>query len=144
MKTNQPTVTAILTIMFLACVVTIANAQSAFQGKFELKEEVRWGATFLPKGEYFLTIDSMQAPMRAIVRSADGHKAIFVTTRSVNDAEQGSNAISLKNNGEYWEVRSLNLPQLGVSLSYQPLQRAAGKDTDRAAMQTIPVVAAGR
>jgi hypothetical protein len=135
----------VLAVLFATCVSTgVANAQSVLTGKFSLAEEVRWDGTVLPAGEYTLTIDNLQMPIRAIVRSVDGTKSAMFATAISEDAKGGASYIVVTNNGSERKVRSLNLPQLRLSLTYEPLTKRERTELEVAAAGTVPVVISNR
>jgi hypothetical protein len=123
MKSNQKRsgiIRSLIAVLSFCLLTTIANGQSVFRGTFDLKESVRWGDKLLTAGTYSLTIDSLQVPVRAIVRSENGEEATIISTVNVQDAQEGGNSIRMTGNGRYRKVASLNLPQLGMSLVFAP------------------------
>lgn len=48
-------------LLTLVAGAVAANAQTYFQGKFQLTTETRWGKAVLPAGQYSFTMDSVQS-----------------------------------------------------------------------------------
>src|SRR5262245_38098234 len=101
---------SLIAVFSFLLLTTVASGQSAFQGTFELNEGVRWGDTTLPAGQYSLTIDSLQVPVKAIVRSANGKQAAIVSTVNVRNVQEGGDAILMSGEGQDRQVVALNLP----------------------------------
>jgi hypothetical protein len=64
-------------------------------------------------------MDSKATP--AVVRSASSNRSFYVAVPIIADAENGGANILVTVRGQEHKVRSLNLPELGVSLVYEPL-----------------------
>ena len=116
-----------------------ANAQATSHGKFQLTSETRWGNAVLPAGEYSLTIDSMQQPVRMFIQATNGKTAAVALARISADPAPGGNYLFITGQGADREVRSINLPQLGTSLIYKPLSKRDRETLYTKASQTVPV-----
>jgi hypothetical protein len=137
-----------LLVLFSVCLIpSIANAQSLYlQGKFRLRNEVRWGKALLPAGDYSLTVDSrFSATNRvyAIVRSADGRKvAVAIATATGRPAPGG--CFIFITSDETRQVRLLNLPERNVSLAFGPLSNGNREQLYAAKIEVVPVTLAGK
>ena len=98
-----------------------ANAQS-YSAKFTLPYEVQWGKSVLPAGTYTISMDSSRNP--ALIRSATGNTVGFTPLPVTNDSHHGDTALFVMVRGNRHVVRSLNLPERGVSLTYKPATSA--------------------
>jgi len=116
-----------------------ANAQATLHSKFQLASETRWGKAVLPAGEYSLTIDSTQQPVRLIIQAQNGKTAAMAFAESNVDAAPGGSYLFITGSGADRVVRSLNLPQLGLLLVYEPLTKRERETLYTKASQTVPL-----
>ena len=116
-----------------------ANAQAPLHGKFRLTSETRWGKAVLPAGEYSLTIDSMQKPVRMFIQATNGKTAAVALARITSDAAPGGSYLFITGSGPDREVRSMNLPELGTSLIYKSLSQHERETLYAKTSQTVPV-----
>ena len=116
-----------------------ANAQATLHGKFQLTSETRWGKAVLPAGEYSLTIDSMQKPVRMFIQAANGKAGAVALARISEGPAPGGSYLFITGQGADREVRSINLPQLGTSLIYKRLSKRDRETLYTKASQTVPV-----
>jgi hypothetical protein len=114
-----------------------ANAQTSFQGKFQLTSETRWGKAVLPAGQYSFSMDSVQSPI--VIHSEDGKTAAMARPKVSNQAASGGSYITIAGAGTDRQVRSLNLPQMECSLVFKPLTERERETLSANASQTIPV-----
>jgi hypothetical protein len=127
-ETTRNTIKAIRWAVVLAtCLFAVGldaqlGSPSAFVGNFTLPFEVHWGKAVLPAGAYSINMESIQTP--AIVHSASGKTNMFVFPAIVADSEKGAPCVTVMLRGNERRVQSLNLPELGKSLIYEPLTRA--------------------
>lgn len=96
-----------------------ANAQTALHGTFQLTNDARWGKTVLPAGQYTFTINSVQSPI--IIQSVKGKASVMAVAESSADAAPGGSYLFITGSGADRLVRSMNIPQLGRSLVFNPL-----------------------
>jgi hypothetical protein len=122
----------------VAAAVT-ANAQIPLHGKFQLASETRWGKAVLPAGNYSFTIESAQQPVRIVIQSADGKTGAMAQAETSVNAAPGGSYLFITGSGPERMVRSMNLPQLGTSLIYQPLTVRERETLYATASQTVPV-----
>jgi hypothetical protein len=115
-----------------------ANAQNALSGKVQFPSEVRWGKAILPAGEYSLSIPSMQRPVRMFINSMDG-KVGAIALADPSDVKPGGSYIFITGTGSDRQVRSVNLPQLGVSLVYAPLTARERERLHASVSQTLAI-----
>ena len=106
-----------LAALALCSFAVLVNAQAAYQGKFTLPVEARWGGSVLPAGDYTFTLPSTAAPYVLYVRG-EGKAAIIVAaaaeTKVVSDRPQ----LNLVNTGDGYAVRTLESarPRLDLRL----------------------------
>jgi hypothetical protein len=110
------------TCLFAVGLNTRFGSPSTFVGNFTLPYEVHWGKAVLPAGAYSINVESIQTP--AIVHSASGKTNMFVFPAIVADSEKGPPCVTVLLRGNEHRVQSLNLPELGKSLIYEPLTKA--------------------
>ena len=116
-----------------------ANAQATLHGKFQLASETRWGKAVLPAGEYSLTIESAQQPLRIIIQAVNGKASAMAFADTSVDAAPGGSYLFITGSGADRMVRSLNLPQLRRSLVYEPLTKREREALYATFSQTVPV-----
>jgi hypothetical protein len=114
-----------------------ANAQTSFQGKFQLTSETRWGKAVLPAGLYSFTMDSVQSPI--VIHSENGKTSAMARAEVSNQAAFGGSYIVITGSGSDRQVRSMNLPQMECSLVFTPLTERERETLYAQASQTIPV-----
>ena len=114
-----------------------ANAQTALHGTFHLTSTVQWGKAVLPAGEYTFTMNSAQSPI--IIQSVDGRASAMAVALSSRDAAPGGSYIFITGSGADRIVRSMNLPQLGRSLIFEPLSERQRETLYATVSQTVPV-----
>src|SRR5437899_11691962 len=66
-----------LAALALCSFAVLGNAQAAYQAKFTLPVEARWGGSILPAGDYTFTLPSTAAPYALYVRG-EGNAAITI------------------------------------------------------------------
>ena len=144
MNSNRHSTTAkvILGVLFATCAFTAAaNAQPSFQGKFTLPYEAHWNHAVLPAGEYTIQVDSKGGP--ALLQSTSGDKAAYTGPSIIADPEKGAACLMVTIRGNERRVRSVNLPQIGVSLVFDPLSKTEREMFAKAGqIDAVPVVTA--
>lgn len=126
-----------LLILVVAAAIA-ANAQTVWKGKVEFPNEVRWGRAVLPAGSYSLSIPSGVTPLSVIIRSTDGKTAAIAFGDS-SDVQPGGNYIVITGTGSSRLVRSMNLPELGLSLVSAPITARDRERLFATVSQTLPV-----
>lgn len=131
----------VLAIVMLATLAFTAavNAQS-FSANFTLPHEVHWGRTALPSGDYSIAMVSSSKP--AFIQSATGQTHMFTTIPTKGDKEKVAAGLLVTVNGNERTVRSMNLPQYGVSLIYKPLTQAEREQLAKGQAEIVPVIVA--
>lgn len=131
----------VLAIVMLATLAftAAANAQS-FSGNFTLPYEVHWGRTVLPPGDYSITMESSSKP--AFIQSTTGQTHMFTTIPTKGDKEKLAAGLLVTANGNERTVRSMNLPQYGVCLTYKPLNNAEREQLAKGQAEIVPVIVA--
>ncbi len=141
---TQPstTVKLILGVLIATCVFTAAaNAQPSFEGKFTLPYEVHWSHTVLPAGEYAIQVDEKGMPV--VLRSTSSYRSVNTGIPIPAEAEKGAAFLTVTIRGNERRVRSLNLPQIGVSLIFEPLTKTEREMLAEAGqISAVPVVTA--
>src|ERR1700686_4817135 len=124
LSTTQHSTTAklILGVLIATCVFTAAaNAQPSFEGKFTLPYEVHWNHAVLPAGEYSIQADSKGLP--AVLSSTSTNKSAYTAAPIIANREKGAACLTVTIRGNERRVRSVNLPQIGMSLIFDPLTK---------------------
>jgi hypothetical protein len=132
-----------LLILVVAAAVG-ANAQTTLRGTVQFPNNVRWGKSVLPAGEYSLSITSAGMPVRVFIRSMDGKRAAIAQAEIMADPKPGGSYIVTTGTGSDQLVRSMNLPQLGFSLVYAPLTAKERETQYASTSHTLPVQTAGK
>jgi hypothetical protein len=142
MTRQSTSVRLILSVLFATCVFTSsANAQPSFEGKFTLPYEVRWNHAVLPAGEYFIQVDRKGVPV--ILRSKTTGRSVNSITPILADREKGAARLTVTTRGNEHIVRSVNLPQIGNSLIFEPLTKKERETFAKAGqIYAVPVVTA--
>lgn len=139
---QSTTVKLALGVLFATCVVTsVANAQSTFAGKVTLPYEVHWNHAVLPAGEYSIRMDSKGAP--AVLHSTSTGKSAYTAVPIIADGQKGAAFLTVTMRGKERRVRSLNLPETGQSLIFEPITKREREMLATAGqIDTVPVVTA--
>jgi hypothetical protein len=132
----------ILGVLFATCVFTAAaNAQPSFEGKFTLPYEVQWNHNVLPAGEYSIEVDAKGMP--AVLRSTSTGNSVYTSTPIHADRENGAARLTVTIQGDERKVRSVNLPQIGMSLVFDPLTKTEREKFAKAGhIEAVPVITA--
>lgn len=132
----------ILGALFATCVFTAAaNAQPSFEGKFTLPYEVHWNHVVLPAGEYSIQLDAQGMP--AVVRSTSTGNSVNTYTPILADREKGAARLTVTIRGNERRVRSVNLPEIGMSLIFDPLTKTEREMFAKAGqIDAVPVMTA--
>ena len=134
---------AFLVVLFTMVVGAVAaNAQTYFQGTFQLTSETRWGEAVLPAGHYSFTLRSVSPGGLAsliAIHSEDWKVSAMAPAKFSGDAAPGGSYIFITGSGNDRQVRSMNLPQLGRSLVFNPLTRRERETLYAKVSQTVLV-----
>jgi hypothetical protein len=132
----------ILGVLFATCVFTAAaNAQSSFEGKFTLPYEVHWNHAVLPAGEYAIRVDSKGAPV--LLSSTSGNRSAYTGIPIISPSEKGAACLTVTTRGNERRVRSMNLPEIGASLVFEPLTKKEREMFAKAGqIDSVPVIIA--
>jgi hypothetical protein len=141
---RSSTLRLLLGVLMATCVFTAAaNAQPSFEGKFTLPYEVHWNHAVLPAGEYAIQVNSNGTP--ALLRSTSSSKSVFTSGPIIAHLEKGAACLTVTIRGNERRVRSLNLPQIGMSLVYDPLSKTEREMYAQAGqIDAVPVVTANK
>ena len=115
MKTNQKfTVLRLLVLGALVAGFNVKPASAqAFQGKFTLSSETRWGLATLPAGDYTFRLDK-DYPGSRVTISRGTQTVARIMSVGMGSIQSGRSEIVT----EGGTVREVNLPTIGVSLHY--------------------------
>ena len=120
-----------------------ANAAPAFSGRFVLPEEVRWNHAVLPAGEYSIYMKSISAP--AVVHSMSSGKSFFTGLPTLAQSATGTPQLNITVRGNERRVRSLNLPEIHMTLIFDPLSKAEREQlAESEKAEIVPVVTAAK
>jgi hypothetical protein len=118
-----------------------AKAQPAFSGRFVLPQEVRWNHAVLPAGEYTIYMSSISAP--AVLHSNTTNQTFYTGVPMVSESQKGGTQLNITVQGRQRTVRSLNVPDIGRAIIFEPLAKA---DKERLAkadeIEVVPVTTA--
>ena len=115
-----------LAALALCSFAVLGNAQAAYQGKFTLPVEARWGGSVLPAGDYAFTLPSTAAPYAVYVRG-EGKAAIIIAAAAETKVVSERPQLNLVNTGDGYAVRTLEAPALGLTFVYAaPAARTEG------------------
>ena len=104
--------------LFLAGLATGASAQNAYQGKFTLPFETRWGGATLPAGDYTFALPSASSDYRLFIRG-EKFSAIITATSSADEKVVSRHAqLNLVDITDVQNVETFEVPELGLTLSY--------------------------
>ena len=143
MRKNQRMAgTALLVVALVASFFfagsTRAQGAPAYLGKFTLTQQIHRGKVVLQPGNYTITIKSMDSPVIASIRTADGDGVTNVMATALIRNTNGANVLLIKEKNGQMNVHSLVLADLGTVLIYDPaLAREAVQEAR--ANQTVPV-----
>ena len=128
--------------MLATCVFTVAaNAQPSFEGKFTLPYEVHWNHAVLPAGEYSIEVDAKGMP--TVLHSKTSNRSVYTNIPILADGEKGAACLTVTIRGNERRVRSVNLPQIGMSLIFEPLTQTEREMLAKAGkIDAVPVVIA--
>jgi hypothetical protein len=129
----------LLSIQSILTGAVAANALDALHGKFQLSSEVRWGMAVLPAGEYSFVLESTKRPLVVKIFTTDGKTGTMFMARTFEDARRGGSYLFITENGSRRTVRSVNLPQVGMSLIFEPLTHHERETLDASRSHTVPV-----
>jgi len=141
-KQHSTTAKLILGVLFATCVFTAAaNAQPSFEGKFTLPYEVQWNHAVLPAGEYSIEVDAKGMP--SVVHSTRSGKSIMTNSPILTDVEKGAARLTVTIQGNERMVRSINLPEIGKALVFEPLSATEREMFAKAGqIDAVPVMTA--
>jgi hypothetical protein len=118
-----------------------ANAQPAFSGRFVLPQEVRWNHAVLPAGEYTVYMSSISAP--AVLHSKSTNQTFYTAPPMVSESQKGGIQLNITVQGRQRTVRSLNIPDIGRVLIFEPLTKAEMEKLAKAdETEVVPVTTA--
>jgi len=124
--------------LVLGALATSGKAQNAYQGKFTLPSETRWGSATLPAGDYTFTLPSKSAPYRLYVHGEKATAIIQVAT--AEDLISAHAQLNLVDIADMNTVESFDAPELGVTfIFWTPSQKHMSSKEAR--QKTLPQTA---
>lgn len=142
-RINTTKIVLFATVLLATCLSAgSARAQSAFQGKFTLQGETRWGYAALPAGSYSVTLDCGTGVCIAAIRNAEsGRTVAHVLSGTAENGANGETALLIGSHGAQRVVHSLRVAELGRTFVYEPaLGRGVREEARRT--QVVPVIVA--
>jgi hypothetical protein len=117
--------------------------QPAYEGKFTLTHDTRWGKALLPAGEYRLRIESTENPVIVFVEDAKSGKPVAMVMPTVREAtHKGNSALLIGTRGTQRVVHSFRVAELREVLISDP-RLAHGRVTEEARQtEAVPVLVA--
>ena len=97
-----------------------APAGGVIQGSVTFGDWAVWGKVDVPEGSYTLTVEYTYAPVKVTLRPGHGKTYVFMPTAILAGAESGHERVCLAYREDRWQVRSVDLPSLGISLLFLP------------------------
>ncbi len=132
-----------LAALALCSFAVLGNAQAAYQGKFTLPVEARWGGSVLPAGDYAFTLPSTAAPYALYVRG-EGKAAIIMAAAAETKVVSERPQLNLANTGDGYAVRTLEAPALGLTFVYAvAAARTEGHRSSATNQYSLPVALRG-
>lgn len=131
-----------LVALALSFSASLGKAQNAFEGKFTLPFEARWGSAVLPAGDYTFTLPSTAAPYLLYVRG-EGKAAIVLTSAADTKAISDHSQLTIVDAGGEHFIRMLEAGPLGLTFDYT-VPKATAIARAHKPMQHVPVSAGGR
>jgi len=100
----------LVAVTWLASPAAAQGSYVTFKGKFTLSNEVRWGRTVLPAGEYSMTISSGSSqPDFITLRGKEKTAVVLVGQTSKCDSCRNSELVVVRSGGQR-AIRALELP----------------------------------
>jgi hypothetical protein len=142
---NTSKVVLLAAVLLVACLFAgVANAQSAFQGKFTLQDKTRWSDAVLPAGSYFITLDCGTGVCLAAIRNAENGKTVaHVLSGMAENGANGESALLISGRGAQVAVHSFRVAELGKTFIYdRTLAHGRGVREDGSKTEVVPVIVA--
>jgi hypothetical protein len=110
----------------LGALATSGNAQNAYQGKFTLPFETRWGSATLPAGDYTFAMSSAGSQYTLYIRGAQLN-AIIMPASADHMAISHHAQLNLVDIADVETVQTFDAPELGLTFVYlTPTQKHMG------------------
>ena len=144
-RTMKRSALMVATLLAANClyISVAAAAPAAFQGKFKLSREVRWGKAVLPPGEYLLRVEYGPKTLVTIGEAKSGKAIAFLVSLASegNKDRKEESALLIGTRDGRPTVHSLRLTELDVVLLFDPAL-AHGRAVEEASKtQAVPVLA---
>jgi len=126
--------------LLAACFNAGNSSAQAFQGKFTLPFEARWGQATLPAGDYSFTLDGV-GPMCMLHLYRGRNGVGMILAQAYDKAHSGRAKLTVVRG----TARSLSLPEIGVVFQYAPQHRKyLTAPEEREIAQIVPVATTGK
>jgi hypothetical protein len=144
-RTMKRSALMVATLLAANClyISVAAAAPAAFQGRFKLSHEVRWGKAVLPPGKYLLRVEYGPKTLVTIGEAKSGKAIAFLVSLASegNKDRKEESALLIGTRDGRPTVHSLRLPELDVVLLFDPAL-AHGRAVEEAGKtQVVPVLA---
>ena len=120
-KLHRVAYAALLTLMTLMVMPTLASAQEASRGHFTLTHEVHWQHAIVPAGDYKFALKSRGASSLITMQKVSGAATGFILfANETSQADSSSNLSQLvlvSRNGRSF-VSAMELPEFGQTLRF--------------------------
>ncbi len=135
-----------LTLALLAGCLTanLASAKEAYNGRFTLPMEARWGNIVLPPGDYSFTLDDATNTGIVSIRGRNGYLGVILNQGTRDLQSSARTELIVVRSGENYTIRALRLADL--STAYEYTVPKAGKQLIVQApqlLERIPVTVGG-
>ena len=116
-------------------------SQGVFNGRLTFETWVSWSEVPLSAGRYTLAVKFKSSTAEVTLNSAQGKTWVFFPVGVLAGAESGQSQVCLTLHEDRWVVRSVNLPQFGLSLLYVPRNKLGNRVTPRS--KCVPITMDG-
>jgi hypothetical protein len=126
---NSIVMSALLIIAVIVIFPLQGKAQQVVRGEFSLPQEVRWGNSVLPMGDYVYFVDSNRWPAAVRVeQKGGGFSGMFIPQAVLRPGKQGNAGIALGAFGNDTYVMALHLQEgeLDFSVPDSEIEKRAG------------------
>jgi len=130
-----------LVLVGAGLLATAAKAQARFVGSFTLPCEASWAGAVLPAGDYTMRLETLSKGSYILVDAVGGDTRAYIPQWSTGGKSSKENGILLTVTGTRCVVRSLNLADLDVEITYKKITREEREELSRQDNQREQVVA---
>ena len=136
---------AVLAAGISAGAATAQGARDIVNGKFTLPFEARWGSVVLLPGDYTFRLDISARPYIVAVRQGDRGVAMAMAHAAEQGKVSGSSALIVTRRGGKYQIWTLALAEVGLTLDYAPLKAERPLLAQEPVLiQRVPILMASR